>query len=279
MQEVVARAGHIEAAVGFALACAAHLRRATDGARLSGTRLSVWVRQDAAIREAGDVYGPALSAFSGGAPVGRVATGFETTDLVSAGSAPSGSMPTHFVSQSPSSQSLAPESGLPAGLLSAGLLPEHLVIVRARTFINALQAGLEAVRCAALDVVFIETVAAIDLTASRRLKLAVQKSGVAAILLRHAATPVSNAVSVRWQVGAAARCENDKKENEPEVPRARFDVELMKHPAGLAGARWRVEWNDERQQFACDEALPQPVDAIPAGRPLASPDGKTRRSA
>lgn len=278
LQEVVARAGHSEAAAGFALACAAHVRGAGACARPR-----VWVRQDAAIREVGDVYGLALSAFSGGAPAGRMAA-----RSGSAGSEPARLAPQSFV----------PESGLPAGLLTAGLVsedpvpadhvPEDLIIVRARTFIDTLRAGLEAVRCAALDVVFIETVAAVDLTASRRLKLAAQKSGVAAILLRHTPAPVSNAVSVRWQVGAAARCENGRRENCPEAAPARFDVELVKHPAGLAGTRWRVEWNNERQQFDCDAALPQSVDAIPVGRSLASPDssppdsplhGKARRSA
>lgn len=205
VQEIVAKAGHGETAAGFALASATRIH-----STMALPSSIVWVRQDAAVIEAGDLYAPGLSAF-------QVDT-------------------------------------------------KKLIVMRARTFTDTLRAGLEAVRCAALDAVLIETMTPVDLTASRRFKLAAEKSGVATLLIRHADTAASNAISLRWRISAVPRTQQLK--HWPEAPPARLNVELIKHPTGLAGVHWHVEWNHDKRQFEAYETLPQLMDSIPVSRPL-----------
>lgn len=207
LQEVVAGDGHFEAAVGFALACAAQACVSEKH-----PRLIVWIRQDVAAHEAGDSYGP--------------------------------------------------------GLAALGIDPGELIVVRTRTFKDTLRASLDVLRCPAVGVGLIETITAIDLTASRRLKLAAQKSGAVPILIRHVDAPVSNAVSQRWRVRAAPRLGNEESADWPEVVGASFQVELVKHSAGLAGTRWCVEWDRERRHLK--KALSRPVAAVPVSRSLAA---------
>lgn len=207
IQEIIAGAGHVEAAVGFALACAAEVRAAG-----ACPRLIVWVRQDAAAHETGTIYGP--------------------------------------------------------GLTALGIDPGEVVIVRARTFADALRAGLEVLRCPSVGVGLIETIPAADLTASRRLKLAAEKSGVVPFLIRHADGPVSNAANIRWRITAGPRWADGAVPAWSPVQHASFEVELVKHPAGLSGVRWCVEWDHELRQFK--ETLSRPVGTVPAGGSLAA---------
>ncbi len=68
-----------------------------------------------------------------------------------------------------------------------GVDPDELILVGAHDAVGALRAGVEAVRCAALGAVVIETWGApkaLDLTATRRLALASERSGVTTFLLR-----------------------------------------------------------------------------------------------
>lgn len=149
------------------------------------------------------------------------------------------------------------------GLATLGLSPTRLVIARVRTQIEALRATLEGARCAALSAVILETVGAVDLTASRRLKLAAEKSGVAVVLIRLTNPTAPNAVQVRWSVRAvpALRKRDGKK-------CATFEVCVLKHPAGLADRSCIVEWDNDRRCFT--ETLSFPVAAIPAGGSLAA---------
>lgn len=164
----------------------------------------------------------------------------------------------------------ARESGDPygPGLAAFGIDAGSLIVVRTRTFADTLRAALEAVRCSAVEVALIETVAPVDLTASRRLKLAAEKSHVVPILIRNSDTQVSNAATVRWRVSSAPRSEGNVSGSWLSVQHAAFDVMLIKHPAGLAGRRWLVEWDHERRQFR--ETLSLPVAAVSRGRSLAA---------
>lgn len=142
------------------------------------------------------------------------------------------------------------------GLLSLGISPDCLIVLEARTQIEALRAALEGARCAALSAVLLETRNAIDLTASRRLKLAAEKSGVAVVLVRLTNAVMPNAAQVRWRVTAALQTQDQANGS-----RTAFKVEVLKHPAGLIGKTCIMEWDHERRSFA--ETIPMPLAAIP----------------
>ncbi len=193
-------------------------------------------------------------------------------------------------------EALAIDTGEPLGqgLAALGIDPGRLIFVRLRTGLDVLRAGLEAARCAALGAVIIELVKPIDLTASRRLKLAAEKSGVPLLLLRHpdavasnaASNPVPNAApnaaQVRFRVGAAPSAPNPGNANahvwgQPacDAPLAfdvpAFDVTVLKHPSGLSQTRFLMEWDRDRHAFhTFAPALPRPVAAVPVSRPLAA---------
>lgn len=150
------------------------------------------------------------------------------------------------------------------GLTGFGIVPDRLILIRLRNQADVLRAALEAARCPALRAVIIELAKPITLTASRRLKLAAEKSGAAVFLLRSSDTVVANAAQVRWRIGAALS-----------VPaqsgawgQPTFEVTVVKHPSGLPHARFLVEWDCDRRTFVT--ALPQPVAAVSISRPLAA---------
>lgn len=193
LREVVAGPGQPSVAVGFGLALAAETLSAPSE---TGAAL-LWVREAAAVVEAGTPYGPGLAAF--------------------------------------------------------GLSPDHLVIVEARTPIDALRAALEGARCAVLGAVVLETVAPIDLTASRRLKLAAEKSGVAIVLVRLGGDGEPNAAQIRWRVQAAPQAPD-------QMRRTAFEIIVLKSRSGLDGNSRIVEWNHDRQCF--EQTLFMPLDAV-----------------
>ena len=84
-----------------------------------------------------------------------------------------------------------------------GFDPARLLLMRAQTVETALRAAGEAVRCAGLGAVLMSVwgeTRLFDLTASRRLLLAAETSGVPLLIIRTAARPQPGAVATRWQV-------------------------------------------------------------------------------
>ena len=200
LREIIAGPGHAGAAVGFGLALAMQGRAAARPAGL------LWVRETAAVAEAGGVYGPGLNAL--------------------------------------------------------GLSPDTCIVVEARSLIDGLRATLEGARCAALHAVVLETVAPIDLTASRRLKLASEKSGVEIVLIRHGGRVTPNAAQVRWRVQGAPFMDPDGRR--PPT----FEAVVLKSSSGLDGRSCIVEWDHERQCFS--QTVSQSVDAVPVVGSLAA---------
>ncbi len=141
------------------------------------------------------------------------------------------------------------------GLAGFGMSPDGLILVEAGTQVNALRAALDGARCAALSAVVLETKKSIDLTASRRLKLASEKSGVAIVLIRLTDASVPNAAQARWRVAAAPQ-------TVPTGSRSftAFKVEVLKHPVGLIDTTCIMEWHHEWHSFA--EAIPLPLAAV-----------------
>ena len=171
----------------------------------------------------------------------------------------------------------------PPGLAELGLDPAQLLLVRTADAMATLRAGADGARCAALGAVLIEPFGAprqLDLTASRRLSLAAQATGVFTLLLRGlpatpgAATP--SAAQTRWLV--ASRPSRALAANAPGPPAA--GLRLLRHRRGLGEQEWHVEWDCEQRAFrdAPEISAARPraaplfgaVVAFPADRPAAS---------
>ena len=147
------------------------------------------------------------------------------------------------------------------GLAAFGLSPNGCIIVEARTSLDALRAALEGARCAALGAVVLEMLAPIDLTASRRLKLAAEKSGVAIVLVRLGGHGEPNAAQLRWRVQAAPQASD-------QMRRTAFEMIVLKSPSGIDGRNCIVEWDHERRCFV--QTVSQSVDAVPVIGSLAA---------
>lgn len=134
------------------------------------------------------------------------------------------------------------------GLAALGIAPDRLVLGTMADSAALLQGALDALRCPALGAVVVEMRGRqplLDLTASRRLVLAAEGSGVTALLLRIGGDPAPSAAETRWRIAAA-----------PSAPlpgnapgHSAFDLHLLRRRAGPDGMGWRVEWQAHRGAF------------------------------
>lgn len=154
--------------------------------------------------------------------------------------------------------------------------PGRLLLAVAPDPVMLLRGAADAARCAGLGVVLVEcrgNPRVLDLTATRRLTLAAEQSGVSVLLLRIDARPAPSAADTRWQVRAAP-----SRALEADAPGApAFDVELSRQRAG-PGGRWRVEWDRERCGFR-EAALPGLMVPVPQRGSVAVDAAPFRRSA
>lgn len=135
------------------------------------------------------------------------------------------------------------------GLVEMGLDPARVIIGVLPDPQAVLRAAADVVRCPEVGVAVVELwrePRLLDLTASRRLALAAETSGVTVIALRIAAAPSPSAAQTRWQVSAAASAPMEA--NAPGYPAWR--VELLRQRGRPSGGDWRVEWNREQACFA-----------------------------
>jgi len=149
------------------------------------------------------------------------------------------------------------ELGGAPGVALQSLAPDSLSLLRA---------AVDALRCKGLGAVILETMGDmrdLDLTASRRLVLAAEKSGVPLFLLRLDASPGPSAARTRWQVAAAPS--RSFPGNAPGFPC--FDVTLLRQRSGPSGLSWRLEWNRDRRQFR-ETPLSGDLVSISANRPV-----------
>lgn len=128
------------------------------------------------------------------------------------------------------------------GLASLGFDPARLTFVEAPDELALLRAGLDVARSKAGGTVLLETegrLAPYDLTASRRLALAAERSRCRVVLLRCRGEPRPSAARGRWLVKSAASAPLEAKA--PGWPA--LDIELLRWRGGPAGQRWRLEWD------------------------------------
>jgi protein ImuA len=149
-----------------------------------------------------------------------------------------------------------------------GLPSSDLIHVEARDARSALWAMEEGLRCAALGGVIGELWGdpkALDFTATRRLAVAAERSGVPCWLVRLGGTANLSGARMRWRIASAASLPN------PLDPRApgplAWDAELFR-ARGLQPGRW---------SFAHDGADRLHLVAAPGDRTLA-PDSREQRT-
>lgn len=132
------------------------------------------------------------------------------------------------------------------GLVELGGDPGIVVMISLPDDKSLLKAAADAAACAGLAVVIVECWGAmpmLDLTSSRRLALAAERSGVTPLLLRFDADPQPSAAATRWRVSASPSTVMA-----PDAPgHSMIELELLRRRGGPAGMCWRLEWfRDER---------------------------------
>jgi protein ImuA len=127
----------------------------------------------------------------------------------------------------------------PPALKMFGVEPHRIIFVDLQREKDILWAMEEALKCEGLSAVIAE-VREINLTASRRLQLAVEKSGVTGLVLRNDADRLSTTACVaRWRI---TPIESQLEDGMPGVGFPRWNVELLKVRNGNPG-KWDIEWS------------------------------------
>lgn len=147
----------------------------------------------------------------------------------------------------------------PAGLI-LGVLPDAAAVLRS---------AADALRCSALGAVVIELWGdprPLDLTATRRLALAAEGTGVTALLLRIGGHEAPSAAQTR--IGVAPAPSTALAANAPGHPAWR--IELLRQRGRPDGGVWRVEWDRVRgalRDQGHDETVSGAVVPLSADRP------------
>lgn len=151
------------------------------------------------------------------------------------------------------------------GLAELGLDPGRVVLGVMDDALGLLRVAAEVVRCPDVAVAVIELwrmPRALDLTASRRLAVAAEGSGVTALMLRADAAPAPSAAHSRWSVAAAAAAPLEAQA--PGHPT--LAVNLLRQRGGAADRGWQVEW-DRDQGFFREPAFSGAVVPASGGGP------------
>jgi protein ImuA len=151
----------------------------------------------------------------------------------------------------------------PPALKRYGVDPDKLIFVDLTREKDAVWAMEEALKCEGLAAVIGE-IREIDFTASRKLQLAVEKSRVTGLLLRHQPRNMGVVAAVaRWRISPQPSISVD---GMPGVGLPRWQVQLLKVRNGLPGS-WILEWANGRFRHAgaaCSPAATAPPGATPA---------------
>ena len=150
-------------------------------------------------------------------------------------------------------------------LRAFGVDPERVILVRARRDADALWAMEEGLRSRSLAAAVGE-VAELNLTAGRRLQLAAEAGGAAAIVLRpDRGTPSPGAAATRWRIGEPSDRTVGALQEPP--PPGLGAAQRQAKPFRCRGGAFRtIEWNDETGDFSVaapvrdgPRALPEPA--------------------
>lgn len=147
----------------------------------------------------------------------------------------------------------------PVGLKDFGIEPERIVFVEMPKDKDALWAMEEGLKIRGLSVAICEVTDA-DLTATRRLQLAVEESGATGFLMRLNPRQIgSSSCFASWQVTSIpSHFENGI----PGVGLPRWEVELKKIRNGTP-SKWQIEWDGENFCLVKDipKIIPQEIQS------------------
>lgn len=157
----------------------------------------------------------------------------------------------------------------PPAFKQFGIEPDRLILIDLRQEKEALWVMEEALQYPGLAAVVGE-LNQIDLTASRRLQLAVEKSRVTGFILRAAHQRINTIACVaRWQVTSLP---SESADGLPGVSFPRWKVDLLRVRNGRTGS-WTVSWQARSFRFPVAPAI-QPAVLLPA-TPLPAANKKT----
>ena len=161
-----------------------------------------------------------------------------------------------------------------AGMLQAegwrdlGGAPDACLFVLAEDAKALLRAAVDVLRGGSAGAVIAETqgrLPELDLTASRRLSLAAEKSGIPLFLLFSDVEPAPSAAETRWRIASAPS--RALAGNAPGF--ATFDIELLRQRSGPSGLSWQLEWDRDRRIFV-ETATSRALVPAPLRRPAAA---------
>jgi protein ImuA len=143
----------------------------------------------------------------------------------------------------------------PASLKAFNADPERIIFMDVESEKDALWIMEEALKTEGLAAVVAE-VSTLSLVESRRLQLAVEKSGVTGFILRRDAKALSSTIATaRWKITPLP---SETEDGLPGLGFPRWNVELLKVRSGMPGS-WTMEWAAD--QFA-EVKLKQKIAAI-----------------
>jgi len=126
----------------------------------------------------------------------------------------------------------------PAALKFFNVEPDKVIFINTKKQGELLWLVEEALKCEGLAAVIGE-IPEITLTASRRLQLAVEKSGVTGFLIRNDSRKINvNACTARWKISSYPSIVKD---NIPGIGFPAWKVELLKIRNGKPGT-WQMQW-------------------------------------
>ena len=143
-------------------------------------------------------------------------------------------------------------------LAAVGLRPSRLIFVEAGR--DVLQTLEDCLRCTALRAVVAELSGPLGLTASRRLQLAAETSGVTALMIRRnrkfndPALDAPSAAVTRWRMAMPSPPVLPEEPEVPGIGRARWHLELRRARGGQPRS-WQVDAPDGQGRLAI--AVPQ----------------------
>ena len=143
----------------------------------------------------------------------------------------------------------------PPALVQYGIQPDKIIFIHLQKEADILWVMEEALACEGIAAVVAE-LPGISFTASRRLQLAVEKSGVTGFIIRqNPSGRQTNACLSRWKITPLS---SDPNNELPGIGFPRWKIELLKIRNGRPGA-WEMEWSPA----GLVPVSPQPF-AIPA---------------
>jgi protein ImuA len=126
----------------------------------------------------------------------------------------------------------------PPGLKVFGIEPDKIIFVDVQKEKDLLWVMEETLKCTQLAAVVGE-IREINFKASRRLQLAVEKSGVTGFILHHSYNLNTIASVCRWKISPIP---SELENGIPGVGFSRWNVELLKIRNGKPGT-WQIEWS------------------------------------